>query len=200
LRNTVSGAPRGSGTIYLDELTWDGAPDTVFRKPEGGKIWRRAWVDGVDQYDRWYPETYRLVQNEGVGLVMQGTREWTDYSVSAAVTPHMVKSCGIAARCQGMRRYVALTLGHDAHGRKALLLFERRGDEGSGGSVPFDWQLGTSYRLRLEVRGQSVKAWADDQASLGLDDLPASLSGGGIALVCEEGRAAFEDVTVRPVG
>jgi hypothetical protein len=37
-------------------------------------MWRRAWVDGVDQCETPYPETYRLIQNEGTGMVIQGTR------------------------------------------------------------------------------------------------------------------------------
>lgn len=198
----LAGAPRGGGTVYLDELTWDGTPATVLRRPaEGGAVWRRAWVDGVDQYDHASPETYRLMQSEGVGLLMQGTREWTDYAVSAAVTPHMAAACGVAARCQGMRRYVALTLGHDGQGRRALLLTERRGDEGRSEAIPFAWEAGETYTLRLAVRGRAAQATVDGRAgALELTALHPTLDGGGIALVCEEGRAAFEEVTVGPLG
>jgi ADP-ribosylglycohydrolase len=196
----IAGAPRGEGTVYLDAVTWDGAPDTVFRRPqEGGTLWRRAWVDAVDQYDRWYAETYRLVQNDGVGLLSQGTREWTDYRAEAEVTPHMVASCGIAARVQGLRRYVALTLGRDAQGRKVLRLRARVGERDTGVEAPCEWELGCAYRLRLEVQGASARGQVDDGPALELRDVPAALAGGGVALLCEEGRAAFEEVTVRPL-
>ena len=41
---------RAPGAVYLDWLTWDGAPDVTLGRPEGGEMWRRAWVDGVDQF------------------------------------------------------------------------------------------------------------------------------------------------------
>ena len=43
-------------------------------------------------------------------MIIQGTREWTDYEVRADVTPHMVEAAGLAARVQGMKRYYALNL------------------------------------------------------------------------------------------
>lgn len=188
------------GTVYLDELTWDGPPDVALIRPAGGgTMWRHAWVNGVDQYDRAWPETYRLVQNEGTGLLIQGTREWTDYRFAATVTPHMAESCGIAGRVQGMRRYVALTLGRNSDGRKELRLTAHIDGEVTGSAMPFEWELGRSYELRLELAGQRARGWVGGQGPLELPDLPARLDGGGVALVCEEGRAAFDDVSVRPL-
>jgi hypothetical protein len=88
-------------------------------------MWRWAWVDGMDQYNARWPEAFRLVQNQGRGLLMQGTREWTDYQVSAAITPHLVKTAGIAARVQGMRRFYALLL---CEGNKVRLIKALDGD------------------------------------------------------------------------
>ncbi|NJM05448.1 ADP-ribosylglycohydrolase family protein, partial [Candidatus Gracilibacteria bacterium] len=162
----IAGTPHGEGSIYLDELHWHGAPDVLLCRPaSGGTMWQRAWVDGVDQSERGYPETYRLVQNAGTGLLMQGTREWTDYVVSALVTPHMMLSCGIVARCQGMRCYVALTLGYDEHGDKVLLLSERRGAEQRQIGLPFAWEYGQSYQLRLELKGARSMAEVRSQES-----------------------------------
>jgi hypothetical protein len=193
----IAGTPHGSGTIYLDELSWSGPPNVHFCRPEGGgSMWQRAWVNAVDQYDRWYAETYRLVQNTGIGLLMQGTREWTDYTVSAVVTPHMALSCGIAARCQGLRRYVALRLGHDAHGQPALLLSERRDDEYRELAQPFAWVAGQRYELRLRVQGDRAHSQIASEQGPTLKAL--SLADGGIALLCEEGHAGFEQVQVSP--
>jgi hypothetical protein len=130
---------------------------------------------------------------------MQGTREWTDYEASAEVTPHMALSCGIAARCQGMRRYVALSLTRDERGAPIVELGERRGDEGARQRRPFPWEPGRSYELRLELRGDGARAWVDGEPLLSLGAISATLDGGGVALLCEEGRASFERVAVRPV-
>src|ERR687893_2465501 len=52
------------GSVYLDYVTWDGAPDLTLTRPAGGgSMWRRAWVNGVDRYDEHGPEPYRLIQN-----------------------------------------------------------------------------------------------------------------------------------------
>jgi len=84
-------------------------------------------VNGVSRFDAWWPEPYRLIQNEGMGLLIQGTREWRDYQVRAAVTPHMATSAGIGARVQGLQRYYALllcqwegTIGQSARWRQGV--------------------------------------------------------------------------------
>ena len=97
------------GSVEIDHLTWDGVPEVVLDRPEKGSMWRRAWVNGTDTF--WsFAETYRVIHNQGRGMIMQGTRDWTDYAVEADVTPHLVTSAGLAARVQGMRRYYALLL------------------------------------------------------------------------------------------
>ncbi len=133
----ISSMQRADGTVYLDYLTWDGTPDVVLTRPrDGGTMWRRAWVDGVDDYSAWSPEAYRLVQNHGTGLLIQGTREWTDYRVAADVTPHLVTSAGVGARVQGLRRYHALPLCDDGKARlvKALMGTRYWPKRTSGGS------------------------------------------------------------------
>ncbi len=85
--------------VYLDYLAWDGAPSVALGRPrQGGMMWRRAWVDGIDQYESRWAEPYRLIQNEGVGLLIQGAREWTDYRVGATLTPRLAVAAGIGAR------------------------------------------------------------------------------------------------------
>ena len=117
----ISSDDRTDGAVYLDYLTWDGAPSvTLTRTPgdavstrqrrSGPRMWRRAWVNGMDSYEPYWAEPFRLIQNEGRGLLMQGGRDWTDYEASSEVTLHMVKAGGIAVRVQGMRRYYALLL------------------------------------------------------------------------------------------
>jgi len=196
----LSSERRADGAVYLDYLTWDGAPDVVLTRPVGGgTMWRRAWVDGVDQYGPWWPEPYRLVQNHGTGLLMQGTREWTDYRVSADVTPHMVKSAGIAARVQGMRRYYALLLCNDgADGHPTARLFKALDGNTVLAEVDFAWKFGETHELSLEVVGTRLRAWVDAQQLFELDDTDRPLTGGGVALVCEEGRTATQVVRVQP--
>jgi hypothetical protein len=188
---------RADGIVYLDYLTWDGAPDVVLARPAaGGTMWRRAWVNGVDQLSEWAPEPYRLIQNHGRGLLIQGTREWTDYRVSADVTPHMVKAAGIAARVQGMRRFYALLLCNDG---KVRLIKALDGDTVLA-ETDFPWQFGETHELSLQVMGDRLQAWVDGRLLFDVKDADRPLTGGGVALACEEGRTATSSVMVRPAG
>jgi hypothetical protein len=191
----ISSGQAADGTVYLDFLTWEGAPNVVLQRPEyPGSMWRKAWINGIDEYNPRFPEAFRLVQNEGCGLLMQGTREWTDYEVGTQVTPHMVKSCGVGARVQGMRRYYGLMLGPEGKAQlvKALdgvtILAE----------TDIAWRLRSTYDLRLQVNGTRLQGWVDGRQMFDLHDEDRPLAGGAIALICEEGRMAAERVTVKP--
>jgi hypothetical protein len=185
-----------SGCVYLDYVTWDGPPDVTLTRPaQGGTMWRRAWVNGVDRFDEHSPEPYRLVQNSGTGLLVQGTRGWTDYEVSAPVRPHMVASAGVGARVQGMRRYYALLL---TRGGKARLVKALDGYVVLA-EADFPWDFDVTYDLRLEVRRGRLRASIDGEEIFDVEDRDRPLTGGAVALLCEEGRAESEVVRVRPL-
>ncbi|MEM7334583.1 MAG: ADP-ribosylglycohydrolase family protein [Chloroflexota bacterium] len=184
-----------NGTVYLDYVTWRGTPNIVLKRPfYKGEMWRKAWVNGIDEYNPRFSEAFRLVQNEGTGLLMQGTRQWTDYTVESEITPHMVKSAGIGARVQGMRRYYGLLLGPNGKVQlvKALdgthILAEKE----------INWRLRSSYSLKLRVSGNRIQGWVNDALMFDLEDKQRPLISGAIALICEEGRMATEAVTVTP--
>ena len=186
---------RAEGTVYLDFLRWDGTPRVTFQRPEhNGTMWRRAWVDSVDQFEPWWPEAFRLIQNQGVGLLSQGTREWKDYAVSADITPHMAKAFGIAARVQGLRRYYALVLGDD---NKARLIKAMDGTAVLS-EMDFPWTLGRAYAMNLVVNDTRLRASVDGRTLFEVEDTGRGLSGGGIGLLCEEGRVATDAVRVGP--
>ena len=187
-------APAG-GTLYLDRLHWQGAPNvTLSRIP--GSMWNRAWVNGVDQYHPRYPESFRLVHNRGTGLLLHGARDWGDYRVGADVTPHLVRRAGIAARVQGMRRYYALVLTNDANGGKVQLVRELDGCNVLA-EAPLGVDFYRTYKLELTVSGSALAASVDGEAVLHAED--DALPSGGIALLVDEGRTATQAVTVEPV-
>lgn len=189
----ISGTGHAS-CFYLDYLSWDGEPELTLTRPElSGTMWRRAWVQGVDQFGAVYAEPYRLIQNRGTGLLMQGTRDWKDYRISADITPHMVKSSGIAVRVQGMRRYYALLLVHDG---KLQLVKECNGRRLLG-EIDYSWKPGGTYEMALEVKDNHLKGFINGELMIAADDVDEVFLGGAIALVCEEGRTATQVVTIR---
>ena len=192
----TAGDGEAGGTLYLDDLTWAGEPRVNFVRPAaGGTMWPRVWVTGVGWFDPHGPNGYRIIQNEGTGLLMTGTREWTNYSVSAAIRPQLIEAGGIAVRVQGLRRYYALILADDG---KARLIKELDGVTALG-ETSCDWQPETEYVLRLDVRGTHLTGWIDGQQVLEAEDLGTPLSGGGIGLLVTEGCLVAARVAVSPL-
>lgn len=197
----VNSEARADGTVYLDYLTWEGAPNTTLTRPfNGGAMWRRAWINGMDQYDeRWplekWPESFRMAQNHGRGLLIQGMREWTDYKVSAGINLHMVKAAGLAARVQGMRRYYALLLCNDGKAR----LVKALDGEAILAETNYTWHYAETHTFALRVVGNTIAASLDGQVLFEVEDHNRPLTGGGVAFVCEEGRISSEAVEIRSV-
>lgn len=184
-----------TGTVFLDRLAWDGVPEVTFRRPaDGGTLWRKAWVNAVDLYGWRYPEAYRLMQNRGTGLLIQGGRDWQDYTAEALLTPHMAAGTGLAARVQGMKRYYALVLGAD---RRARLVKARDHEEVLAEcEFPFEWDSALAFRL--EVNGTRVRGTIDGMLLFDVEDNRSPLLDGGVALLVQEGRIAADWVRISP--
>jgi hypothetical protein len=191
----ITSPARADGRLYLDWLTWDGAPDTLFKRQPSGEMWRRAWVNAADRVEFWGPGLARVMQGAGTGLLIQGTRDWRDYEVSAEVTPRLAEAAGIAACVQGQRRYVALLLGRDG---KARLVRALDGDTVLA-EAEFPWSLDESYTLALETRGTRYVGRINGRKLLEATDAGSPLDGGAMALVCREGRLDVGEVRVRPI-
>jgi hypothetical protein len=155
-------------------------------------MWLRQWVDALDGFETNSEETYRLIQNRGRGLAITGTREWTDYSLNAVITPHLARALGLAVRVQGLERYYALLLCE----RGTVKLVKRLDGEEVLGEQRLAWEFGCSYDLRIVVRGDKFQAWVDGSLIFDLEDTNRPLKCGGIALVCEGGRVGVNQVSV----
>jgi hypothetical protein len=182
------------GTLSLDTLTWDGAPDLRLARPLNGpaRMWQQAWVPAVDHFQRFGSGGLGVIQDHGRGLLIQGTREWTDYRVSAAITPHLLRGGGLAARVQGLRRYYALLLASPAQ-VQLIKMFD--GEETVLASALLDWQIEREYTLSLSVQGDQLHATVD---GLTLQAVDAALRDGAMALVCEEGYLSTPWVEISP--
>ena len=155
-------------------------------------MWHRAWVNGVDQYAPFYPESFRLVHNRGTGLLLHGARDWQDYRVAADITPHLVRRAGIAVRVQGMRRYYAVVLNAEG----AVQIVRELDGTTVLAEAPFDVEFYRTYQLEIAVNGTTLTASVDGDAVLEAED--DALATGGIALVVDEGRTATQSVSITP--
>ena len=182
-----------TGAVRLDRLGWNGTPNVTFKQTEGS-TWKQQWICGMSDHCGW-GEPFRVVQNEGTGLLMTGCREWTDYRVQTKLVPHLAESCGLAARVQGLKRYYALEVvrGGGARLVKALdgvtVLAE----------LPFEWNLGDPIDLDLVVQGNRVIGTVNGILKLEFEDIQRPLVGGGIALVLTEGRMGTHEISIGPI-
>ncbi|MBW8012860.1 MAG: ADP-ribosylglycohydrolase family protein [Chloroflexi bacterium] len=191
-----------SGIVYLDYLTWEGEPNVILTRPIGAdqpgeppQVWRQAWVNGMDLWEKWWQEPYRLVQNGGRGLIMQGNREWKDYEVETAITPWLMEAGGVGARVQGMKRYYSLQL---EKGNKVRLVKALDGDTILG-EKDFNWEIHNSYTLKMQVSGNRIKAWVDGQLQFDVVDEDKPLCGGGVAYVVDLGHISSQAMIVKPI-
>jgi len=207
----ISGTQGASGTLYLDYLTWDGTPNITLNRPfkkdqsrlargKGSMMWKKAWINGLDTRERlteldFWPETYRLIQNVGRGLFMQGTRDWKDYQVTATMTPHMCDAGGVGVRAQGMKRYYAFLISSD----KVKLISTSEGKDTVLAEADGGWEFGREYSVSLKVKGDTLAGYLDGKIVLEASDSEHKFAGGGIALIAEVGRIGVETVEVRPV-
>jgi ADP-ribosylglycohydrolase len=192
----LSSDTRPDGVLVLDWLTWEGIPGVIFKRPShNGTMWSRAWVNAVDYFDLWWPEAFRLVQDHGVGMLIQGGRDWQDYQAKAVITPHMVTSFGLAVRLQGLARYYELQL--DPAGKVRLV----KALDGVRVLAEKDLavEYGSPYELHLAVKGGHIDAFINGEPVFSFDDINRPLINGGIALVCEEGRIGCNAVSVGPL-
>jgi len=193
---SISSDELTEGTIYMDHLTWDGSPKVSFYRPtEPGTMWKRQWVNAADGFEDRFDEAFRIIQNRGRGLVITGTREWTDYCVQATITPHLAKAFGLAARVQGLERYCALLLSD----RDTIKLVKRLDGETVLAEQKFAWEFGQPYDLQITVQGNQIRAWVNDAVLFSIEDSDIPLSEGGIALICEEGRIGTNEVNISQV-
>ncbi len=195
----LSGNQGAQGTVLLDSLTWNGAAQTLFTRPKHkNTMWKRAWVNGFDHQDRlafldFWPEPFRLIQNVGRGLMSQGSHDWKDYQVTATMTPHMCKTGGVAVRTQGLQRYYALLCDQKTFKIVKVLGHETVLAESKGG-----WTFGKSLELKLKIKGNKLIGSVNGKKVLEATDPDNSLLGGGVGLICEEGRIGCERITVNP--
>ncbi|AIE86809.1 ADP-ribosylglycohydrolase family protein [Fimbriimonas ginsengisoli] len=185
------GIEASGGRAYLDSLTWDGIPDVRLRKTAAGTAWRDSWVNGVSEFATW-GEPFRLIQNEGTGLLIHGCREWDGYKVTSRITLHLVERAGIAAHVQGMRRWVALVLCRDGFVR----LVKSLDGERVLAEAPFSWAFDEEHEFSLRVDGDRYAGSIDGRVVVEAIDDERPLREGAVGFFVTEGRIGAQEMRV----
>jgi ADP-ribosylglycohydrolase len=201
---TATGAV-AEGTVRVDCLRWNGTPQMTLRRPpngilnhrnravEGADFWRMAWVNGASIFSKRFPPDFRISQDKGEGIILHGTREWTDYQVSSEVTLNLGTYGGIAVRAQGLRRYYAARLV-----RKGAFEIVMVRDEVTTvlAETPFNVVLEQPVAMTVSVQGDLISATAGTTTITAND---GTFANGAIGLLVHEGALSTETVRVGPV-
>jgi hypothetical protein len=185
---------QANGTVEVDYLRWDGAPELRLRRPaKTGDFWRQAWINAVSIFSKHFPASFRISQSAGEGIIIHGTRQWTDYTVAAAVTVHLGQQGGLAVRVQGLRRYYALLMCADGFLR---LVKSRDNDRTVLAETAFGFSLDEPHQLKIKVTGAQIECLLDDRAVFSVQDADDPYTNGGIGLVIVDGALSSPEVMV----
>ena len=102
---------------------------------------------------------------------------------------------GIGARVQGLKRFYALQL---VEGNKVRLIKALDGDKVLGENE-FEWDIHKTYALKMQVSGNQIKAWVDDQLQFDVVDDDKPFLGGGVAYVVDLGHISSQAMTVKTI-
>ncbi|HTJ56056.1 MAG TPA: ADP-ribosylglycohydrolase family protein [Devosiaceae bacterium] len=185
---------RADGRVILDFLRWDGAPELKLHRPAGdGDFWRMAWVNGVSFYSKRFPPSFRISQDCGEGLIIHGTRQWTDYAVEAEIVVHLGNYGGLAVRTQGLRRYYGVRVTRAG----SLEIVRVRDDDTKVlATTPFDLTFETKLPIRVAVKGNEIRAEVAGTTLSARDDSEQAFKNGGIGLLISEGALSTNEVRI----
>jgi len=175
------------GDGVLDWLDLQGVPTTAWPILPGTMA-QRAWTNAVYRLD----PTGVVVQNDGLGLLMQGTREWDNYIVTADITPRMAVAGGLGVRLQGMRRGYLLMFGPPGEVQLVRLGAEPTVLE----TADWGWKPYETYRVEFEAVGDRFYISIDDVLLIqAYDDTYPS---GAVGYAVDSGALGVGTLQVRP--
>jgi ADP-ribosylglycohydrolase len=194
----ITGGPGAAGSVLVDTVRYSGSPDIHIldelpRHKDGDVL---GWVADVDLVMAKLPQDNQPMtyfgKNEGRGVLVTGTDDWTDYTISSRFAIALADSGGLIARYQGLQRFVALVKTADS-----LKLVLNYYGERTLAEVPCTWEVDELHTLALTVTGSAIVAHLDGQEVLRADD--DTILCGGAGYIVDRGLAGFRETSVVPV-
>jgi len=191
----IAGGSAASGSVTVDRVTFGGSPDLRIpdelpRTADGAVL---GWVVDADRVIGRFPQNPQPMthfgKDEGRGVLITGTDDWTDYTISSRFAIALAEAGGLVARYQGLQRFIALVKTRDA-----LMLVLNYYGEAVLAEMTCTWEVGELHDLALTVTGTEVVAYLDGEEVLrGTDD---KLGRGGAGYLVERGLAGFRETTI----
>lgn len=185
---------RGEGSLFLDTLTWSGAPDLALPCPEGSKACEQAWISDAPTFGRsWQRNAWWMTAHDRRGLAYTGSRDWTDYRIRGRIEAKLADAFGLLARVQGLRRYYALELTRD----QTLRLTRMLDKPTVLAEVAVSWEPEASIAMEFRVSGHRLIGLVDGAQVIAATD--AALTEGAAGMTATTGMIFATDMEVRPI-
>ena len=198
-----------SGKLLINFLDILGEPKTNFYRPkhivkpkrgvldsneEGfyGQMWKNSWVKALDKWETRWIESFRITQNIGRGMIFTGTNSWKNYTVSSKLKLQLVKSGGIVARIQGLKRYYAFELTSNNKLRIVKMLYDLEILE----EIDFNFEFYKEYNLSFKVHDNKLFGYVNNELKIETQDKSNTLNYGGMGLITEDGTMCTKEVQV----
>jgi hypothetical protein len=188
---------RADGKLLIDYVRWDGTPELTLKRPDGDcDFWRMSWVNGASFFSKRFPSAFRISQDSGEGIIIHGTRQWTDYQVTGDLMLHLGNYGGLAVRAQGLRRYYGGRVTRDG---KIQIVRVRDETTTVLAEAPFAAEFEKSISMRLSTKGTSL-AFEADGVSITADDQSAeAFADGGMGMLVHEGALSSNQIHIGAV-
>jgi len=125
-------------------------------------------------------------------MIITGTSEWKDYTVSSKLNFFLADSGGIAARVQGLERYYGLELTRF----KKLRLIKMLDGLKILKEVDFDFEFNKNFLFSLSVKNNIISGKVNEKFKIDYTDMSDPLDCGGIGLVVESGTLFTNEIIV----
>ena len=203
---SVSSDENMDGSFILNFLNFEGEAKQIFRRPdhiteykrgeepkEGyyGQIWRHAWVPAIDKWEE-RGKNFRICQNIGRGLIFTGTDIWKNYAVSSKIILQSLSSGGLVSRVQGVKRYYGFELSTN----NKLIISKMFYKYSIFIEIDFDVEFFKEYNLKMEVKGNKISGYVDDNLVLEVEDSNNILDNGGAGLVVADGTLVSDEIII----
>ena len=194
----IVGGPGVAGRLLVDAVSFAGPPDLhIPNELPRSKDWEvLGWVVDADRVIQKFPQDVKPMtyfgKDEGRGVLVTGTDDWRDYTISSQFTIALADAGGLVARYQGLQRFLALVTTGDS-----LSLVLNYYGETVLAETPCEWSIGELHELALTVRGAEAVGYLDGKEVLRVSD--ERLSCGGAGYVVENGVAGFRETSITAV-
>lgn len=182
-------------------MDWKGAPTQirlkgVLREEEYGQPKRifYAFTSSADEFS--VDKQYTLVMSHcgENGIADVGTRDWSNYQISAKIIPSIHREIGIVARTRGHRNYYAVIL---EDGKQISLLCVKNGERKKLKAAAFSYKLDEEVELTLACNGNKLNVLNGKTLVLSALDDTFKYGGAGFYVNC--GTFLIKELSIRAI-